>query len=66
MEYHYLGHIIRIGNSLAVVIPVGLLRQLDIVKGDVVIMGVLGDRQIGIRVLLDSEVKQYTPVSIEL
>lgn len=53
--------VIKTGTSMAVVIPVQILRALKINKGDMVTFAVYEDRSICIKVLTDKEARSLKP-----
>lgn len=44
-----IGHVVRVGNSVAVVIPAALAREMKFERGDEVIYGVFEEGEIRIR-----------------
>lgn len=64
MEIARIGRVLKIGNSVGVVLPVELTRGLNIRRGDLVTFAVLSETGIVIRKLLDREVKALTPTDI--
>lgn len=58
--------IIRVGSSLGVIIPKLVLDQLFIERGDVVVFGFYGDKQILIRALTEQEVRQLKPTEVKI
>lgn len=53
--------LIRVGNSLAVVIPIHILRELLIFRGDTLVVGVSQNNIICLRKMTDEEILQVKP-----
>lgn len=58
--------IIRVGNSRAVVLPVNLLRELKIERGDQVVFAVAEGDVICMRKITDAEKLQIKPPVIQI
>lgn len=61
MENGRIGKVIRVGSSLALVIPVQILRGLKIARGDKVVFGVYDENTIAIRRITTEELQKFKP-----
>jgi len=61
MENINTSKIIKVGNSLAVVIPVSILRGLKIERGDRVVFGVYNENTFAVRKVSSEELRKLKP-----
>jgi antitoxin component of MazEF toxin-antitoxin module len=61
MEVIRIGKIIKIGNSLAVVLPKNVAQELKFERGDLVTYAVYGENSIVIKKVTTEEIKQMKP-----
>jgi len=61
MEYIRTSKITRVGTSLAIVIPVEILRALKLLRGDQVMFGVYDEDTIIIKKIPDKELRNFLP-----
>ena len=59
MEYIRTSKITRLGTSLAIVIPVEILRALQMQRGDQLVFGVYDDDTIIIKKIPDKELRNF-------
>lgn len=64
MQIVRLQRVIKVGPSLAVVVPVDVRRALGINRGDTVTIGIFEENTIVIRRLSDEEIKSLRPQQI--
>lgn len=64
MENLQIVRIIKVGNSLAVVIPVNILRALKIQRGDAIAFGVYENDNILIRKITQNDLARLKPHEI--
>lgn len=57
--------VIRVGNSLAITIPVAILRSLKIKRGDYVVFGVYDENVFAVRKVTDAEQSNLKPGAVE-
>ncbi len=65
MENIKVGKVIKVGSSLAVVIPAELLRALNIKRGDQVVYAVFSENQFCVRRLTEQELRAMKPQNIQ-
>ena len=65
MENIKVGKVLKVGTSLAVVIPAELARALHIERGDQVVYGAFTDNQFTVRRLTTEELQAMKPHAIE-
>lgn len=53
--------VIKVGNSLAVVLPKNITKELGIGRGDVITFAVYGENSVVVRKLTSDEIKQLQP-----
>lgn len=61
MENIKLGTIIKVGNSLAITVPVEILRGLKIQRGDRVVLAVYDENTFAVRRVPASELRNLKP-----
>lgn len=61
MNYIRTTKVTRVGTSLAIVIPVDILRALKIQRGDQLVFGVYDDDTLIIKKLPDRELRNFNP-----
>jgi antitoxin component of MazEF toxin-antitoxin module len=65
MENVNLSKVIKVGDSLAVVIPVAILRGLKINRGDRVVFGVYDDNTFAVRRVPPQELRDLKPTEVK-
>lgn len=58
MEIMYVSKVIKIGNSLGLVVPIQILRANKMERGDMIVFGFQGTEQIFFRKISDEEIKR--------
>ncbi len=61
MENIKLGKVIKVGDSLAITIPVSILRGLKINRGDSVVIGVYDENTFAVRRVPAQELRDLKP-----
>lgn len=57
MQIMYISKVLKIGNSLGLVVPIEILRAHKIERGDTVVFGFAGNGQIFFRKITDQEIQ---------
>ena len=66
MELIKLTSVIRVGSSLAVIIPVGVCRELNYQRGDQIAFCVYGNDVIAMWKLSDDDIRSLRPPLIDI
>lgn len=66
MENIKVGKVIKVGSSLAVVIPAELSRALNIKRGDHIVYAVFSENQFCVRRLTDEELRAMKPRDMQI
>jgi len=66
MENIKVGKVIKVGSSLAIVVPAELARALDIKRGDQIVYAVFSENQFCVRRLTEQDLRAMKPQNITL
>lgn len=66
MENIKVGKVIKVGSSLAVVVPAELSRALNIKRGDQIVYAVFSENQFCVRRLTDEDLRAMKPQDIQI
>lgn len=66
MENIKVGKVIKVGSSLAIVVPAGLARALNIKRGDQIVYGVFSENQFCVRRLTNEELRAVKPEDMQI
>lgn len=66
MENIKVGKVLKVGSSLAIVVPAELARALNIKRGDQIVYGGYSENQFFVRRLTDQELRAMKPRDLEI
>mgnify|MGYP001574047238 CR=1 FL=1 len=66
MENLYITKVVRVGSSIGIITPKGLMKQLGIERGDHVVLGLFATGQFSVRRLTERELNDLRPGIINI